>query len=109
MPLLREDAALMVHTAILREVHVEHAVIPLPGQRQRRERQANNEEDVQNTEEDQALGDADDVAAVGNAKGNGVEQPEQVGIAREHEVVTAVVGSRRRGFVVAAVVARVAA
>lgn len=85
--LLREDALASVDTAVLGKVQVEGAVVPLAGEEQEGEGESGDHEEVEDAEEDEALCHADLVAAVGHTEGDGVQQPEEVEPAREHEVV----------------------
>lgn len=74
---------------ILREMQVHTAIVPPAREDEEGNGRAAEQQEIQDTEEDQALGHADDVAAVGHGKGDGVEKPEKVDPAGEHGVVTA--------------------
>lgn len=66
---------------------VQPAVVPVAGEEEEAEGDHGCEEDVQDAEEDGAGGHADGVAAVRDAEGDGVDQPEQVYPARQEGVV----------------------
>ena len=74
-------------TAVLSEGNVEAVVVPAAAKEDKGVAESSDEDDIENTEEDHALGNTNDVAAVRDTPGNGVEEPEKVGPAREHHVV----------------------
>lgn len=77
------------NATVLREVQVHTAIVPPAREDEESNGGAAEQHDVQDTEVDHALGHADDVAAVGDGKGDGVEQPDEVYEAGEHGVVAA--------------------
>lgn len=90
MPLLRvQTVPVGADTAVLGEVQLHAVVVPLASEKQEGEGGAGHEQEVKGAEEDEALGDADDVAAVRNGEGDRVQEPEEVDPADEHGVVAA--------------------
>jgi hypothetical protein len=76
-------------TAILREVQVHTAIVPAAGEEQDSRSSTEQQKHIENTKEDEALGDTDDVAAVRDGKGDGVQEPEEVDEAGQDGVVAA--------------------
>lgn len=74
---------------VLREMKIHTAIVPPACEDEESNGRAAEQQQVQNTEKDHALGHADDVAAVGDGEGDGVEQPEEIDKAGEHGVVAA--------------------
>lgn len=74
-------------TAVLSEGNVEAVVVPAAAEEDKGVAESCDENNIENTEEDHALGDTDDVTTVRDTPGNGVQEPEKVGPAREHHVV----------------------
>lgn len=74
-------------TAVLSEGNVEAVVVPAAAEEDKGVAESGDEENIKNAEEDHALGDTNDIAAVRDTPGNGIEEPEKVGPAREHHVV----------------------
>lgn len=74
-------------TAVLSEGNVEAVVVPAAAEEDKGVAESGDEDNIENTEEDHALGDTNDIAAVRDTPGNGIEEPEKVGPAREHHVV----------------------
>lgn len=68
-------------------MQIQVVVIPLPAQEQERKRHDGQHEYIQNAVEDEALGDADDVASVGDGPRDGVQHPEEIEPAGEEGVV----------------------
>lgn len=87
--LLRKDCLASRHTAILREVEVHASIVPRSRQEQQTARNHREHQKVQDAKEDEALGDADDVAAVRHSKGDRVQQPQQIKPPSESHVVSA--------------------
>jgi len=87
--LLRVGASVDWDTAILSEGNVETAIIPAAGEEDDSKGEADNQEQVENTKPDEGRGDTDNVAAIRQTPGNGINEPEEVGVAREHGVVPA--------------------
>ena len=76
-------------TAVLSEGNVEAVIVPAAAEEDKGIAESGDEENVENAEEDHALGNTNNVAADRDTPGNGVEEPEKVGPAREHHVVAA--------------------
>lgn len=74
-------------TAVLGEGDVEAVVVPAAAEEDKGVAESGDEDNIEDTEEDHALGNTNNVAAVRDTPGNGVEEPEEVGPAREHHVV----------------------
>lgn len=75
------------NAAVLSKVEVQGVVVPLPGQHEEEHGAEGDHENVQDAEEDEVRGDANLVAALRDTKGDGVEQPQEVEVAGENEVV----------------------
>jgi len=87
--LLRVGAETGRDAAVLSESNVESIVVPAAGEGNEGKRSDGDSEKVKNAEEDEAGSDADDVAAVADAPGDRVQEPEEVNPAGEHGVVAA--------------------
>lgn len=87
--LLGEGALGGPDAAVLGEGDVQAVVVPPAGEDEEGDGQDGHEEDVEDAEVDEAGGDADDVAGVGDAEGDGVVEPEEVGPGGQGEVVGA--------------------
>lgn len=74
-------------TTVLSEGNVEAVVVPAAAEEDKGIAESGDKDDVEDAKEDHALGDTNDVAAVRDTPGNGVEEPEKIGPAREHHVV----------------------
>jgi hypothetical protein len=85
--LLLWEVSGLSNAAVLGEVKVELAVVPLGGQADGGEGQEGNHKNIEDAEEDEARGDGDLVAAVRQAEGNGVQEPEEVQPAGQGQVV----------------------
>lgn len=73
--------------AVLGEGNIEAIVVPAAAEDDKGVAESGDEEDVENAKEDHALGDTNDIAAVRDTPGNGIEEPQEVGPAREHRVI----------------------
>jgi len=87
--LLRVGAGVDRDAAVLSEGNVETAIVPAAGEEDDGKGEADNQKEVEDAEPDHGTGDADDVAAVRETPGDGIDEPEKVGVAREHGVVPA--------------------
>lgn len=68
-------------------MQVESTVVPSLGQEHKGKGKTGDHEHVEDAEEDEALRDTDLVAAVREAKGDRVQEPQQVEPTGQHEVV----------------------
>lgn len=75
------------HTSILSEVQIQATVLQLCNQEQDRERKKWCSEQIKDTDIDEAGGHADDITAIIDTPGNGIEEPEEDEVARDAEVV----------------------
>lgn len=87
--LLRERTITSMNAAVLGKVHVEVSIIPFSGQEQESKGKAGDQEKVENAKEDETLGGANAVTAIGQAPSDGIEEPEQIEVAGEKKVVSA--------------------
>lgn len=85
--LFGEVAGLSVDTAVLGESEAETVVVPAAREEKEREAGDDDEQDIEDTVPDEALGDTDQVAAISTSPSDGVEEPEQVDPAGEGRVV----------------------
>lgn len=75
-------------TTVLSEVQVHATIVPLAGENQETNGSAQDEKQVEDAKEDEALGDANDIATIRDGEGDGVQKPEEVNIARQGVMVT---------------------
>lgn len=75
--------------AVLSEGDVETTIVPTAGEEDDSKGEADDQEEIEDTEPDEGRGDTDDIAAVRKTPGDGIDEPEEVGVAREHGVVPA--------------------
>lgn len=78
---------LLVDTAILGEGNVKAIVVPAAGKNHEDPGSDRDHAEIEDTEPDEGPGDANAIAAVAKAPGDGIEQPEEVDPARQHRVV----------------------
>lgn len=78
-----------VDTAILGEVKVHAAIIPSARQEKERESHAADEEQIEDAKKDHATRNPNDITTFRDGKGNRVEEPEKVHVAREPGVIAA--------------------
>lgn len=86
---LGEAASVNRDTAILGEGNVESAIIPPSGEDNGESSEADDEEQVEDTEPDEAGSNTNDITAIRQTPCNGIDEPEEVGIAGKLGVVAA--------------------
>jgi hypothetical protein len=83
------EAAALGNTAVLGEVKVELAVIPLARESNKGKGEEWNQQDIEDAKEDEHANNANFVTTIGQAPGDRVEEPEKVEPTSEEEVVPA--------------------